>query len=114
MNTEKGMVSVTVCVTVMVSWVAREGAASLKLEIVAEGVLMASDENIAGRAMLLGLEPAASVVAGTIVVRVITLSSVTVVAGRATAMTAWPARRMIGEIALVYILFKGFVCAGGM
>jgi hypothetical protein len=52
MNTEKGMVSVTVCVTVMVSWVAREGAASLKLEIVAEGVLMASDENIAGRAML--------------------------------------------------------------
>lgn len=57
----------------MVCWVAREGAASLELESVVKGVLMASDEKIAGRATLVGLEPAASVVAGTIVVRVITL-----------------------------------------
>ena len=54
----------------MVSGVAREGEASLKLESV---VLLASGEKRAGVAALEGLEPAASVVAGTIVVLVITL-----------------------------------------
>jgi uncharacterized membrane protein (DUF441 family) len=71
MNTGKGLVSVSV--TVMVSWVAREGEASLKLESVARGVLLTPGEKRAGVAMFEGLEPAASVVAGTIVVRVITL-----------------------------------------
>jgi uncharacterized membrane protein (DUF441 family) len=71
MNTGKGLVSVAV--TVMVSWVAREGEASLKLESVARVVLLAPGMKRAGVAALEGLEPAASTVAGTIVVRVITL-----------------------------------------
>jgi hypothetical protein len=72
MNTGKGLVSVAV--TVMVSWVAREGEASLKLESVARVVLLGPGVKRAGVAALEGLEPAAvSTVAGTIVVRVITL-----------------------------------------
>jgi hypothetical protein len=73
MNTEIGMVSIAVCVIVIVSWGVLEGAASLELDIVTGAALLAPDERIAGRATLLGFEPAASVVAGTIVVRVITL-----------------------------------------
>jgi len=71
MNTGKGLASVLV--TVMVSRVALEGEASLKLESVTGEVLSASGEKRAGVAMFEGLEPAASVVAGTIVVLVITL-----------------------------------------
>jgi hypothetical protein len=71
MNIGIGMVSVSV--TVKVSWVAREGEASLKLESVARGVLLTLGEKRAGVAMFEGLEPESSVVAGTIVVRVITL-----------------------------------------
>lgn len=62
-----------VSVTVTVTFVAPKGEASLKLErVVSEGP-SAEGEKRAGVAALDGLEPAASVTAGTIVVLVIVL-----------------------------------------
>lgn len=60
-------------VTVTVSRVIRDGEASLKLESATTVVSSALGENRAGVAALEGLDPAASVVAGATVVRVITL-----------------------------------------
>lgn len=71
---------------------------------------MAAGEKRAGVATFEGLEPGASVVAGTVVVLVITPWIVIVVAGRASTFKAWPARKSVGKIALVYIVFEYMVC----
>lgn len=84
--------------------VAPEGEASLKLESVVREELSAEGEKRAGVAALEGLDPASSVVAGTIMVLVIVLWSVIVVAGRAATLRTWPARIIAGIIALVYML----------
>lgn len=72
--------------------------------------MLVPGEKRTGVATFDGLEPAASVVAGTIVVLVITPWTVTVVAGRASALRAWPARNIVEKIVLVYILFESLVC----
>lgn len=77
--------------------------------------MSAEGEKRAGVAALEGLDPAASVAAGTIVVLVIVLWRVIVVAGRAATLRTWPARMIADTRVLVYMFdvrkWYRYVCA---